>query len=133
MFPGDLRNRVDPVLRAPPHADRAAADFGAPLAAGPALGREEVRRMRELHDVQAIVAQLACHRGQMPQQVIEDKQVTHRVEHRDGEIELATEMEVPHVRLDDGQADPVRLRQLAGPGAHRRVEVERGGLKPASR
>src|SRR6185369_14817046 len=43
VFPGDLRDRVDPILRAPAYADRAVAGRAAPFAAGPALGAEEVR------------------------------------------------------------------------------------------
>jgi len=75
VLPGDLRDRIDLVLRAPAHADRAAADFGAPFTAGPALGGEEVRWMRELHDVQATLVEVTPHRGQMAQHVIERHQV----------------------------------------------------------
>jgi len=68
----------------------------------------------------------------MPQHVVERHQVAQRVEHRDGEIDIAGEVEVPHVRLDDSQAELIRLGQLPGPRAHRRAEVECGDLKPAA-
>ena len=109
--------------------DRAAVHLTAPLAAGPALGAEEVGRVGEFGDVQAARGQVARHRGQVPEQVVERQQMAQRVEHGDGQIELAGEGEVPHVGLDDGQADRVRRRPFPGSGAHRGAEVHRGGVQ----
>ena len=133
VFPGDLRDRVDLVRpAAPAHADRAAVDLAAPLAAGPALGGEEVGRMGELGDVQAARVQVPRHRGQVPEQVVERQQVAQRVEHGDGEIERAAQAEVPHVGLDDGQAGRGGRRQPGGSRAHRRAEVQRGDVQAAA-
>src|SRR5262249_15168126 len=97
VFPGDLRDRVYLVLRAPAHADRAVAGLAGPFAAGPALGAEVVRGMRELHDVQAVPVQVAPDRGQVAQHVVQRQQVAQRVEHGDRQIEAAGQAEVPHV------------------------------------
>jgi len=67
------------------------------------------------------------------QQVVEGQQVAQRVEHGDGEIELARNAEVTHVTLHHGQADRVRRREFPGPGAHRRAEIQRGGVQAAAR
>ena len=87
--------------------------------------------MRELHDVQPVPVQVAPDRGQMAEHVVEGEQVAQRVEHGDGQVDGAGQGEVPHVGLNHGERDPGRRRQVAGPGAHRRVEVERGGLQAA--
>jgi len=98
------------------------------------LGGQDIRRVRELGDVEAAGIEVTGHAVQMPQHVIEGEQMAQRVEHGDGEVEAAHgvgEAEVPHIRLDHGQADPGRLGQLLGSPAHGRVEVERGGGEPA--
>jgi len=76
VLPGDLGDGVDLVAAAAPaHANRAAVHLAAPLAAGPALGAEEVGRMGEFCDVQAARGQMARYRGQVPEQVVERQQV----------------------------------------------------------
>src|ERR1019366_4948948 len=129
----DLRDRVDLVVRAPADTDHAVADFSVPLAACAVLSGQEVRRMRELHDVEAILAEVTRDAAEMLEHLVEREQVAQRVEHGDGEVDLTGQVKVPHVRLDHGQADPGRLGQIPGSSAHGRVEVKGGGLEPAPR
>jgi len=111
VLPGDLRDRIDLVRpAAPAHADRPAVDLAAPLAAGPALGGEEVGRMRELDDVQPAGGHVTRQAGQVAEQVVEGEQVAQGVQHGDGQVELAGDGEVTHVGLHDGQDDVIRGR-----------------------
>jgi hypothetical protein len=131
---GHLGERVDPVAAAAPvDVGVHAAGVDRPLAARARIRREEVRRVRQLHDVQAAWHQVRPHRGQVPDQVIEGEQVTGRVQHGHGGVEPdlgavgACDPEVAHVRLDDFEGHPGRLRLARRVGAHRRRPVERRG------
>jgi hypothetical protein len=68
---GNLGQRVDPVaLAAPPDLGAQAIGLDLPLAAGARHRGEEVRRMRQLYDVQAAGGELRGDGLQVPDQVI---------------------------------------------------------------
>jgi hypothetical protein len=69
---------------------------------------------------------MSRHGGQVGDQVVEREEMADRIQHRDREVEMARDSEVPHVGLDDFQFDPGRLGAGGRVRAHRRRAVECG-------
>jgi tetratricopeptide (TPR) repeat protein len=124
---GDLAHRVDPVLMAAPaHLGADTAFLDRPLAARPRHRGEIVGGMCEFDHVQPARLLVRRHRGQVRDHVVECEQVADRVQHRDREIEMAGNTEIPHVRLGDVQFKPGALRARRRVVAHRRRPIEGG-------
>ena len=133
VFPGHLGDRVDRVVAAAPaDVHVPGAEVAVPFGAGPRHHGQEVRRVRQLHDVEPPGRGVRGRRPQVRDQVIEVHQVAHGVQHRDDQVEPAREGEVAHVGAHDLQPEPLPVRLVAGPGAHRRAQVQgdRGDTAP---